>query len=233
MCTIGMSNTTQESRSFLKLLTVTEGVNPKVLVIDCAQGAQTAGTIKDPNLAYWKMVNRRIQNAEATPQQVQVVWMKEANGNPKGPVLDYARQLEADESAVLNNLNDKFPNVKIAYLSNRIYGGNAGSPLNPEPYAYASSFSVKWLIASQIEGKPEVNYDPAKGAVRAPWIAWGPDLWADGLKGRVEERWILKLDKDTGPDGTHPSMLGREKVARLLMDFLKKNDPTSRPWFVK
>jgi hypothetical protein len=176
MCTIGMSNTTQESRSFLKLLTVTEGVNPKVLVIDCAQGAQTASIIKNPNVAYWKMVSARIRNAEATPEQVQVVWMKEANGNPKGPVLDYARQLEADEAAVLNILHDKLPNLKIAYLSNRIYGGNAGSPLNPEPYAYASGFSVKWLIASQIEGKPELNYDPAKGAVRAPWIAWGPDL---------------------------------------------------------
>jgi hypothetical protein len=33
-----------------------------------------------------------------------------------------------------------------------------------------------------------------------------------------------------GPDGTHPSMLGREKVARLLMNFLKQ-DPTSRSWF--
>jgi lysophospholipase L1-like esterase len=37
---------------------------------------------------------------------------------------------------------------------------------------------------------------------------------------------------DFGPDGTHPSTSGREKVARLLLTFLK-NDPTSRPWFLK
>ncbi len=162
MCTIGMSNTEQESRSFFKLLTVTEGVDPRVLAINCAEGSQTASKIKDPNFAYWKLVSARILDAGATPQQVQIVWMKEAN---------YARHLEADESAVLNVLHDKFSNLKIAYLSNRIYGGNAGGPLNPEPYAYSSGFSVKWLIASQIAEKPELNYDPAKGAVRGPWIA--------------------------------------------------------------
>jgi hypothetical protein len=90
---------------------------------------------------------------------------------------------------------------------------------------------MKWLIADQIAGKPELNYDPAKGTVRAPWIVWGPYLWADGLKGRTDGLVVWKRE-DLGPDGTHPSMLGREKVARLLMDFLKM-DLTSRPWFVR
>ena len=45
---------------------------------------------------------------------------------------------------------------------------------------------MKWLIADQIAGKPELNFDAAKGPVRSPWIAWGPDLWADGLKGRKD-----------------------------------------------
>ena len=33
-------------------------------------------------------------------------------------------------------------------------------------------------------------------------------------------------------DGTHPSMSGREKVAGLLMAFLK-SDRTAKPWFKK
>ncbi len=68
---------------------------------------------------------------------------------------------------VLHILHNKFPNLKIAYLSSRIYGGWAASPLNPEPHAYEEGFSVKWLIADQIAGKPGkpgLNYDPAKGA---------------------------------------------------------------------
>jgi hypothetical protein len=30
-------------------------------------------------------VKERLSNAEVTPQQVQVVWVKEANGNPTEP----------------------------------------------------------------------------------------------------------------------------------------------------
>jgi hypothetical protein len=231
MCTIGMSNTTQETRSFLKLAAVDQSLNPKLTLVDCAQGAQTASKIQDPNLPYWKLVNERLANAEVTPQQVQVVWVKEANGNPTEPFPGHARKLQENMLNVLHVLHDKFPNLKIAYLSSRIYGGYAGGILNPEPYAYEEGFSMKWVIADQIAGKPELNYDPAKGAVRAPWTVWGPYLWGDGLKGRKDGRVVWKRE-DLGPDGTHPSMLGREKVAKLLMDFLK-TDATSRPWFVK
>ena len=230
MCSIGMSNTTQETRSFLKLAAVDRDLNPKLTLVDCAQGSQTASKIQDPNFPYWKTVSARLSDAEVTPQQVQVVWMKEANGNPTEPFLEYTRSLQAQQVKVLQNLHDKFPNLKIAYLSSRIYGGNAVGPLNPEPYAFASGFAVKWLIADQIAGKPELNYDPAKGAVRAPWLAWGPYLWADGLNARKDG--LIWKREDTGPDGTHPSMIGREKVARMLMAFLK-SDPTSRTWFVK
>jgi hypothetical protein len=231
MCSIGMSNTTQESRSFLlKFFSVDRAVNPKLVFVDCAQGAQTASKIADPNLPYWNTVLARLRDADVTPRQVQVAWVKEANASPTQPFLEHTRMLERNMVDVLHNLQDKFPNLKIAYLSSRIYGGWAGSPLNPEPWAYEEGFSMKWLIADQISGKPELNYDPAKGAVRAPWIEWGPYLWADGLKGRKDGKVIWKRE-DLGPDGTHPSMSGREKVAALLMEFLK-TDPTSRPWFL-
>src|SRR4051794_31164714 len=42
MCTIGMSNTTQETRSFLRMAIFDPGLNPKLKLVDCAQGAQTA-----------------------------------------------------------------------------------------------------------------------------------------------------------------------------------------------
>jgi hypothetical protein len=230
MCTIGMSNTTQESRSFLKLAAGDNEVNPKVTIVDCAQGAQTAARIVDPNSPYWKVVDDRLANAGVTPQQAQVIWLKEANGNPTGSSWDYAKQLQEQQVTILNNLHARFPNLKIAYVSSRIYGGWAGGPLNPEPYAYEGGFATKWLIAGQIAGRPELNYNSEKGAVRAPWIEWGPYLWGDGLKARQDG--VVWKREDLGPDGTHPSLLGREKVARLLMDFLK-NDPTSRPWFVR
>ena len=231
MCSIGMSNTTQESRSFLKLAAADPDWNPRLKFVDCAQGAQTAQKIADPKLPYWNLVLERLKNAEVTPQQVQVVWVKEADAAPHSAFLEHTKQLQKEMVDVMHNLHDKFPNLKIAYLSSRIYGGWAGSPLNPEPWAYEEGFSMKWLIADQIAGNAELNYDPAKGAVRAPWMAWGPYLWADGMKSRKDGQVIWKRE-DLGPDGTHPSMLGREKVARLLMAFLK-SDPTAKPWFCR
>ena len=61
----------------------------------------------------------------------------------------------------------RFPNLKIAYLSSRIYAGYADTNLSPEPEAYQGGFAVKWLIADQINGSPDLNYDSTNGPVRA------------------------------------------------------------------
>jgi hypothetical protein len=140
--------------------------------------------------------------------------------------ISFKKDLVAD----VQNLHDKFPNLKIVYLSSRIYGGWAVTPTSPEPHAYEGAFAFKWLLADQIADNPELNYDPLKGKVRAPWLEWGPYLWADGVKGRKDRQVAWERD-DFGADGTHPSTKGREKVANLLLAFLRK-DPTSRPWFL-
>ena len=118
--------------------------------------------------------------------------------------------------------------LKIAYLSSRTYAGYARVPQNPEPHSYESGFAPKWIIAGQIAGYLEYNYDPARGRPRFPWVAWGPYLWADGVKGRKDG--VIWVREDFGNDGMHPSMQGREKIARMLMRFLK-TDPTAMPWF--
>jgi hypothetical protein len=80
---------------------------------------------------------------------------------------------------------DRFPSART-YLSSRTYGGWAKTRLNPEPYAYESGFSVKWLIEQQLKGEPALNYDPAKGEVKVPWLSWGPYLWARGTDKRSD-----------------------------------------------
>ena len=127
-------------------------------------------------------------------------------------------------------MQDRFPNLKITYLSSRTYAGYATSPLNPEPFAYEGGFSVKWLIADQLAGKPELNYDAAKGPVRAPWLEWGPYVWADGVKPN-KDGLSYSVDDYVEADRTHPSESGRMKVATRLMAFLK-NDSTSKSWFL-
>ena len=122
---------------------------------------------------------------------------------------------------ILRKARERFPNLRIAYISSRIYAGYASTPLNPEPYAYESAFVVRWLIQDQIKG----NRMP-----KLPVLLWGPYLWADGEKGRKIDDLVWKPE-DLGPDGTHPSDSGRRKVAELLLRFVK-TDPTAKVWFV-
>src|SRR5205814_1768471 len=121
-------------------------------------------------------------------------------------------KLEADTLALLHNARAVFPNLRIAYLGSRIYGGYASTPLNPEPYAYEGAFSVRRLIQRQISGDPEL------AEAKAPLLLWGPYLWADGTNGRKIDKLVWERS-DVGPDGTHPSDTGREKVANLLLAF--------------
>jgi len=71
------------------------------------------------------------------------------------------------------------------------------------------------------------NLDYKKGA--APWMAWGPYLWADGTTPRSDGlTWDIS---EFQPDGTHPNFKGREKVAHTLMDFFLNSPYTI--WFKK
>lgn len=230
LLSIGMSNTTMEFQTFQRLATAETDLNPRLVIVDGAQGGQTANITANPQANFWNVVDQRLSQAGVTPKQVEVVWIKQAIPQPSQPFPAEAKKLEGFLVDTLHTARDRFTSLKIAYLSNRIYAGYAVTPLNPEPHAYETAFSVKWVIADQIAGKAELNDDPAKGPVRSPWLAWGPYLWADGVKGRKDA--LVWLRDDLVEDGTHPSKSGREKVGKLLLDFLKK-DPTSKPWFVK
>ncbi len=229
LLSIGMSNTTQEFQAFLELAAADPDLNPALTIVDGAKGGQSADRIlRDPD-PYWEHVASRLAEAGVTSRQVQVVWMKQAHPRPSDPFPEHARRLERDLAELARVLKSRFPELRLLYLSSRTYGGYASTALNPEPYAYESGFSVKWVIDAQISGDAELNYDPGAGPVKAPWLSWGPYLWADGEKARSDGlTWSCS---DFGRDGTHPSASGREKVARMLLDFFK-SDPTARPWFL-
>jgi hypothetical protein len=220
LLTTGMSNTTMESQSFIKLLSGDPDLNPHVLILDGAQNGQTAHIIAKPEANYWKVDEERLAQAGVTAKQVQAVWLKQANPQPVEPFPAEARKLEEDIRGDIRILTARFPNLKQVFLSSRIYAGYASTPLNPEPHAYESAFADKWLIAEQIDGKSDIK----------PWLAWGPYLWGDGVKPRKDG--LIWTRDDLGADGTHPSNVGRVKVAKLLLEFFK-SDPATKPWFVK
>jgi hypothetical protein len=153
-----------------------------------------------------------------TRGDVQVVWLKEAIARPTETFPMDARRLQTLLRTIVNILDVRFPNLRLVYVSSRVYAGYASTPLNPEPYAYQSGFAVKWLVADRIAGR-----------IKGPWVGWGPYLWADGTKTRADGlTWSCS---DLQQDGTHPSETGRAKVAERLLRFLKTS-PTSKSWFL-
>lgn len=237
----GMSNTTQEFSQFMRLARSDDSRSPDVVLVDGAQGGMEAlawakpetnsrrGRSRDP----WKTLDQRLQEAGVSPRQVQAVWIKQARRSPaqQGEFPEHAREMKRHMIAILNELKKRFPNLRIAYLSNRIYAGYARSALNPEPYAYETAFVDRWLIQDQIEGDETLNYDPDKGQVTSPLLLWGPYLWANGKEGRAIDD-LVWLPDDFANDGTHPSQSGRRKVAELLLKFFQ-TDPTARLWYLK
>jgi hypothetical protein len=234
MISVGMSNTTNVFSTFKKMADADRDKSLKVMIVDCAQGGMSAGRIVDPNdggsgQKYWAEADRRIRAHYCSTAQVQVAWIKEADPGPDQGFPEYAKTLQTRLARIVQVLHSRYPNIKIVYLSSRTYAGYARTKLNPEPYAYESGFSVKWLIEDQIKGETELNYDPKNGKVKAPWLSWGPYLWANGTSKNADG--LYYEESDFANDGTHPSEAGRKKVAEQLLRFFT-TDPTARPWFV-
>ena len=229
LVSISMSNATQEFSRFKQIADADKQKSSQLTIVDCAQGGQAMAEWVSADAATWKEADRRIQRAGVSPEQVQVAWVKLANKGPRGDLETHGRKLQKDTLAVIQNAKRKFPNLQIIYMSSRIYGGYSGGALNPEPYAYESAFPVRWMIQDQIAGKPELNHDATHGAVKAPVLLWGPYMWADGITPREDGlKWTRD---DLGPDSTHPSEAGRNKVAKMLLTFFSE-DPLAKSWFL-
>jgi hypothetical protein len=240
LISMGMSNTTQEFRAFMRLARMDRDLSPSLELVDGAQGGMDAKDWSVPPRRVragrpgpWEGLDQRLKRAGVTPKQVQVVWILQARKNPAslGEFPKHADELKGHLVVALHKLKERFPNLRLAYLSSRIYAGYAVTGLNPEPYAYESAFSVRGLIQDQIRGDKALNYDPGKGEVKAPLLLWGAYLWANGEKGRKGDDLVWKQE-DLARDGTHPSASGQQKVGKQLLAFFK-SDPTAKPWFVK
>jgi len=226
---IGMSNCTQEFSAFVPISNADPVRKSNVRTIDCAVGGQTAQILAQPTSAYWDSVATRLRGHGSAPKQVQIVWLKDANANPTGTFEVTTDTLAAQFFRIVQILKSKLPNVKQVFFMSRIYAGYASTTLNPEPYAYENAFAIKRVIAQQLAGDPALNYDPGNGPVVAPWLSWGPYLWADGLNPRSDGlTWACS--ELNSSDGTHPSATGRAKVADSLLAFVRR-DVATAPWY--
>lgn len=232
LLSVGMSNTSMEFQAFQQITANDPQINPDLVIVNGAQnGASIDRLVNRPAQArqYFRAIDARLSQAGVSAEQVQVVWIKQAAAGPRGAFPQHAQSLQHELARLTRMLKARYPNLQLAYVSSRTFGGYASIPLNPEPFAFESGFAVKWLIEQQIDGDPSLNFDPDRGPAEVPWLSWGPYLWASGTNPRGDGLSYSRTD--FAADGTHPSPSGARKVATLLLDFFK-SDRTTRPWFV-
>ena len=240
LLSLGMSNVTQEwatkgTNNFLRIATNDPSLNPGVAIADGGISGQDATRWTNASSTNWTWVaTNRLPSAGLTTNQVQVIWLKEAlqNVTNHGTFPTHAQKLQAMEEQILRNAKARFPNLKIAYLASRTRAYTAfPGDSNPEPFAFESGFATRWIIEDQIIQTNNLNYEPTNGPVVAPWLSWGPYLWANGTVPRGDG--LVALCTDLESDYTHPSMDGGvPKVAVQLLSFFK-TDPTATPWFLR
>ena len=221
MISIGMSNTSREFSQFIRLADADARKNAKLVMIDAARDGAAATDIALPFGDYWKHVDDQLQRCDISAPQVQVVWLKAALAHEPRGFPEKAQLLQRALRSTVGILSTTFPQLKLVYVSSRIYGGYSETDLSPEPIAHESAFAVKWLIEERINNPGSDRW--------IPWVSWGPYLWANGLTPRSDG--LIWERSDFGPDGVHPSAQGVLKVATMLLEFFQ-NDTAAKSWFL-
>ena len=84
LISVGMSNTTQEFSNFVRLANADPDKSPKVVIVDGAQGGQTANVWANPGAHNpWEVLDQRLRQVGVSAQQVQVAWIKQAIPAPR------------------------------------------------------------------------------------------------------------------------------------------------------
>lgn len=278
---IGMSNAQNEFAGFLSNVVKNKAVNHTTLAV-------SNGAASNMDACFWfpatgspscesggpnnyDRIANQLPTRGLSPNQVQVAWVKEANGRvhpdergclPTGtpcvPLCDPtvvsgcvnsytntdAVNLEWELGNIVRAAKQRWPNLRMVFLTSRIYGGYAPSSAgSPEPYAYESGFAVQWLIEAQVIQMRTGVIDPIAGDLNyndgtAPWLAWGPYFWADGPIPRSDGLVWCDGSRSPNPpcngevdfeaDGQHPTTVTKQ-VNMLLNFFL--NSPYTQSWF--
>lgn len=224
LISIGMSNTNLEFQGFMQKVANYANRNPHLVLVNGAQGGVDATMWADRNNAAWSVLAQRLQAAGVSPLQVQAVWLKEQIvGDNLGAFPSGAQNVQGLLADIARNARAKYSNLALGYVASRIYTYDPTRSAG----AYQQGFAVKWLIQQEIDGDPTLTY--GTGGV-APWLSWGPYMWADGTTPRSDG--LTWLCSDFQSDGVHPSTTGVQKVTNMLFTQFT-TDPTTAPWFNK
>lgn len=209
-------------------------LNDNLVLVNGGIGGRVATDWDSPSDPAYGFVQGWLQQAGRTEADVEVIWCKMANLDPTVGLPNAnadAFDLLGKWGDVARALKTTYPNVKQVYLATRIWSCSQGGP-SDEPFAYETGFAVKWLIEAQIEQLATGSIDPIAGDLGlgvAPWLAWGPYMWADG--GNANSQGLTWSPSELNPDCAHPAVPARTKIGTMLYDFFRTS-PLTTPWFL-
>jgi hypothetical protein len=227
---IGFSITGIVFDVFQALAAADPGIDPSVRPVNCASPLFDADDLADPASPYWSNeVPDALAAASLAANQVQVVWILTGRRFQTEPYPGHVDSLELALEQIVRNVRANLPNCVIGLVSSLPYMGYAKVYSADEPYWFEQGFALRSVILRQIAGDPSLNWDPELGETVAPWLAWGPYYWTDGVEPRSDGLFWECSDADRS--GAHPSAEGAEKLAERLLHCLE-SDPVATPWFL-
>lgn len=213
--------------------------NPCMKAVNAANGSDGLTAMYIGNDEYWDYIEIfKLGEKDLTPLQIQVGWLMhssrtDSNGSE---INSYVDTLVKRFTVAVNALTYYYPNLKLLYVSGFPYGGYADPTkalyhVIKEPSSYHQNFAVKELIQRQINGDPTLRYkEPGRVA---PYMVWGPPLWADGKNPRAYDGLTWNCEEEFAIDGGgyHLTNLGKDKLATILLNFFR-TDTLSESWFM-
>jgi len=271
MISIGMSNASLEFGNFIQTyISGNRSVNRDLVVVNAASGGPgpcdftvargLAGPVCNDTFnqnAYDYIRDNFLTPGGLSESQVEVIWYKFAVPIPVGGWIQPPPPLPAPNSnayiyegfigGTMRAIKARYKNIKMVFLSSRIYGGYNQASKSPEPYAYEGGFSTQFAINAQIvQADQGGSVDRVAGNLAytvAPWMAWGPYIWSNG---EVPNKyngvyWCAGLlsparpcdaiEDDYQTDLLHPNSVGAAKVAEQLWNFFSTSEFT-QSWFL-
>src|SRR4029077_4749971 len=124
---IGMSNASQEFSFFATGEAKDARRASAVTMVNGAQGGQVAVKWISATDPTWSVVDQRLATAGVTNQQVEVVWLKQADFVPQHPDFEtYAHTLQTELGPITSIAAQRYPHLRQVFVSARTYGGYSG-----------------------------------------------------------------------------------------------------------
>jgi hypothetical protein len=196
-------------------------LHPRFELINAAVGGQQLPEIVALRGGVWDRAQSLLDSRPGySRQQVQVLFLHTtyhgaSNGRriPPRPFPEVMQNMQRDLDKVLAYCVERFPNLKIAYLTCDGFRHFTGF----EPHVYQEAFALKWLIESQLRGEASTRFEGPER--RLPWLTWGPYIW--------DHTW----DRSYFTDGVHPAPKALEIFVDKYWQHLAR-DTVARPWLL-